>query len=97
MVNHVVPREELEQTVMDLAAQMVQMPTLGLMLSKKAVNQAEEIIGLRNAVDSVFGLHHAAHAHNAEVGRDSLAGLGARDMAAGNKQHPTSTEKAGNA
>ncbi len=87
MVNHVVARDELESTTFGLAAQMVEMPTLGLMLSKKAVNQAEEIIGLRNSIDSAFGLHHAAHAHNAEVGKDSLAGLDARDMAAGNKKH----------
>jgi enoyl-CoA hydratase len=32
-------------------------------------------------MDSVFGLHHAAHAHNAEVGKDSLAGMDARSMA----------------
>ncbi len=85
MVNHVVARDQLEDTVLALAAQMVEMPPLGLMLSKKAINQAEDIMGLRSTMDSVFGLHHAAHAHNAEVGRDSLAGLGPRDMAAMNK------------
>ena len=31
-------------------------------------------------MDSVFGLHHVAHAHNAEVRGDSLAGLDARGM-----------------
>jgi enoyl-CoA hydratase len=31
-------------------------------------------------MDSVFGLHHLAHAHNAEVGQDSLAGQDARSM-----------------
>jgi len=31
-------------------------------------------------MDSVFGLHHLAHAHNAEVGADSLAGHDARSM-----------------
>lgn len=92
MVNHVVPREDLLSTVKSLAAQMVEMPTLGLMLSKKAVNQAEEIIGLRSSIDSAFGLHHAAHAHNAEVGRDSLAGLTPSEMAAHNKAtSPTQT------
>lgn len=29
---------------------------------------------------TVFGLHHLAHAHNAEVGTDSLAGHDARTM-----------------
>jgi enoyl-CoA hydratase len=37
-------------------------------------------------MDSVFGLHHAAHAHNAEVSTDSLGGLDARGMAAANKR-----------
>ena len=49
------------------------MPRLGLALAKKAVNQAEDLMGMRAGMDSVFGLHHAAHAHNAEVGIDSLA------------------------
>jgi len=31
-------------------------------------------------MDSAFGLHHLAHAHNAETGRDSLAGHDARSM-----------------
>jgi enoyl-CoA hydratase len=30
----------------------------------------------------VFGLHHFAHAHNAEVGTDSLAGMTAKSMKA---------------
>ena len=56
------------------------MPRLGLALTKKAVNQAEDLMGLQSGMDSVFGLHHAAHAHNAEVGGDHLAGHDARSM-----------------
>ena len=37
-------------------------------------------MGLQAGMDSVFGLHHLAHAHNAEVGGDSLAGQDARSM-----------------
>ncbi|TQS44697.1 enoyl-CoA hydratase [Cryptosporangium phraense] len=85
MVNHVVPRDELESTVFALAGRIAAMPRLGLALAKKAVNQAEDAQGLRVGMDSVFGLHHAAHAHNAEVGTDSLAGLDARSMARGNR------------
>ena len=80
MVNHVVPRAELEATVFALAERIAAMPRFGLALAKKAVNQAEDLQGLRPGMDSVFGLHHAAHAHNAEVGADSLAGLDARGM-----------------
>jgi hypothetical protein len=35
---------------------------------------------MRPGMDSVFGLHHLAHAHNAEVSGDSLAGLDGRGM-----------------
>jgi enoyl-CoA hydratase len=81
MVNHVVPRADLEATVMSIAEKISAMPRLGLALTKKAVNQAEDLMGMRSGMDSVFGLHHAAHAHNAEVGTDSLAGMNARSMA----------------
>jgi enoyl-CoA hydratase len=81
MVNHVVPRDDLETAVLSIAERISAMPRLGLALTKKAVNQAEDLMGMRSGMDSVFGLHHAAHAHNAEVGRDSLAGMDARSMA----------------
>lgn len=86
MVNHVVPRPELDAAVDAMAHQIAAMPRLGLALAKKAVNQAEDLMGQRAGMDSVFGLHHAAHAHNAEVGTDSLAGLDAAAMAASNKR-----------
>ncbi|HTU75775.1 MAG TPA: enoyl-CoA hydratase [Trebonia sp.] len=75
MVNRVVPREELQAQTMAMAARIAQMPRLGLALTKKAVNQVEDIMGLQAGIDSAFGLHHLAHAHNAEVtGGDSLGG-----------------------
>jgi enoyl-CoA hydratase len=80
MVNHVVPRAELEDTTMAIAERISAMPRFGLALTKKAVNQAEDLQGMRAGMDSVFGLHHFAHAHNAEVGKDSLAGMDARSM-----------------
>jgi enoyl-CoA hydratase len=80
MVNRVVPRSALEQSTMDIANKIATMPRLGLALTKRAVNQAEDLMGLHAGMDSVFGLHHIAHAHNAEVGQDSLAGHDARSM-----------------
>lgn len=80
MVNRVVPRAALEDETFALATRIATMPRLGLALTKKAVNQAEDLMGMRAGMDSVFGLHHAAHAHNAEVGGDSLAGQTARSM-----------------
>ena len=80
MINRVVPRDQLASEVTTMAAKIAAMPRLGLALTKKAVNQAEDAMGLQVGMDSVFGLHHLAHAHNAEVGADSLAGHDARSM-----------------
>ncbi|WP_063129767.1 enoyl-CoA hydratase [Nocardia fusca] len=80
MINRVVPRAELESSVLDMAKRIAAMPQLGLALAKRAVNQCEDLMGLRDGMDSVFGLHHVAHAHNAEMGLDSLAGHDARSM-----------------
>jgi enoyl-CoA hydratase len=80
MVNRVVPRAELESETLALAERIAKMPQFGLALTKKAVNQAEDLMGLRAGMDSVFGLHHFAHAHNAEMSTDALAGMNARSM-----------------
>ncbi|MFI6215754.1 enoyl-CoA hydratase [Nocardia brasiliensis] len=82
MVNRVVPRAELENETLALAEKISTMPRFGLALTKKAVNQAEDLMGMRAGMDSVFGLHHFAHAHNAEVGADSLGGMNAKSMKA---------------
>jgi enoyl-CoA hydratase len=82
MVNQVVPRAELESVTFALAEKVAEMPRFGLALAKRAVNQCEDLMGMRPGMDSVFGLHHLAHAHNAEVSGDSLGGLDARGMKA---------------
>jgi enoyl-CoA hydratase len=80
MVNRVVPRADLDAEVADIATRVAAMPRLGLALTKRAVNQAEDLMGQHAGMDSVFGLHHLAHAHNAEVNSDSLGGHDARSM-----------------
>ncbi len=80
MVSRVVPRAELAEVTLALADRIADMPAFGLALAKRAVNQCEDQMGMRNGMDSVFGLHHVAHAHNAETGTDSLAGMNARTM-----------------
>ncbi|GAA3624983.1 enoyl-CoA hydratase [Lentzea roselyniae] len=80
MVARVVPRAELETSTFQLASRISAMPQFGLALAKKAVNQSEDLMGMRAGMDSVFGLHHLAHAHNAEVSPDALAGMDARSM-----------------
>jgi enoyl-CoA hydratase len=80
MINRLVPRESLEAETLDIAERIGVMPRLGLALSKRAVNQAEDLMGLQSGMDAAFGLHHLAHAHNVEVSGDSVNGLNAKTM-----------------
>lgn len=80
MLNRVVPRANLEPTVLDMAKRIAEMPTMGLALAKRAINQCEDLMGVRDGMDAAFALHHLAHAHNAELGLGSLAGHDARSM-----------------
>src|SRR6266496_2674850 len=41
---------------------------------------ADPVMRMGPGMESVFGLHHLAHAHNAETSADSLAGMDARAM-----------------
>jgi enoyl-CoA hydratase len=81
MVNHVVERQRLRHATLEIAERIGAMPSFGLALAKKAVNQAEDLQGMRAGMDSVFGLHHFAHAHNAEASSDALGGIDVRGMA----------------
>jgi len=81
MVNRVVPCSELDRETHSLAARIATMPRFGLALAKRSVNQCEDHMGLRNGMDAVFGLHHFAHAHNAEIGAGSLGGMDVTAMA----------------
>lgn len=82
MVSRVVARDELEAETVALSQRIAEMPAFGLALAKRAVNQAEDLMGMRDGMDAVFGLHHLAHAHNAETAEDSLGGQDARSMKA---------------
>jgi enoyl-CoA hydratase len=81
MINRVVPRASLDAETAALARRIAEMPRLGLLLAKKAINQAEDRAGLRDTMDAAFGLHHLAHAHNALTSEDHLAGQDAKSMA----------------
>ncbi|MER6318086.1 enoyl-CoA hydratase [Streptomyces sp. NPDC001581] len=80
MVNRVVERDALAEATDLLARRIAEMPGFGLALTKRAVNQAEDLQGLHTGMDSVFGLHHLAHAHNAETAADSLGGMNVSAM-----------------
>jgi enoyl-CoA hydratase len=81
MVSRVVPGSLLRHETFRLATHIATMPQFGLALAKRAVNQCEDNMGLRNGMDAVFGLHHFAHAHNSEIGIGSLGGMDANTMA----------------
>lgn len=85
MINRVVPKNSLEKETFDVAERIAKMPSFGLALTKKAINQAEDRMGLRDTMDATFALHHLAHAHNSLVSPDHLAGQDAKSMAKGLK------------
>ncbi|MGH3631348.1 MAG: enoyl-CoA hydratase-related protein, partial [Sciscionella sp.] len=80
MVSRIVPRAELRRATFEMAGKIAEMPRFGLALAKKAVNQSEDLMGMRSGMDSAFGLHHIAHAHNEAVSTDYLGGQDARSM-----------------
>ena len=67
MVNHVVPREEIEDFTLTLAKKIAEKPLFALKMTKKAVNQTLDTMGQQIAIDSVFGLHQLCHSHNEKI------------------------------
>jgi enoyl-CoA hydratase len=80
MVNRVFPRKDLEAEALAIAGRIGEMPRFALALAKKAVNQAEDRMGLRDSMDAAFALHHLAHTHNALTSPDHLAGHSAKSL-----------------
>ena len=64
MVNHVVPRAELEAFGLAMAERIAQKPLFALKLTKQAINAAQDAQGRVSAMQTSFALHHLAHAHN---------------------------------
>lgn len=63
MVNHVVPRDDLERFTLQIAEEIAARPAMGLKLAKLAVNQSLDAQGQWTAIQSAIGLHHLGHAH----------------------------------
>jgi enoyl-CoA hydratase len=80
MVNRVVPRAQLSAEALALARRIGEQPRFALALAKQAVNQAEDRMGLRDAMDAAYALHHLAHAHNTLTSTDHLAGQDPKSM-----------------
>ncbi len=83
MINRVVPRDALSDTVQAIAQRLGERPRFALALAKQAINQAEDRMGLRDVMDATYGLHHLAHAHNALTTGDGIANMDARKMKEG--------------
>lgn len=64
MVNQVVPRDHLDEKACELGLRVAQMDPFGLRMAKAAVNRTLDIQGQWNAMQSVFELHHMAHAQS---------------------------------
>lgn len=60
MVNHVVPRSELETFTADLARRIAAQPSMGLKLAKQAVKQTLDAQGQWSALQAAFGLQQLA-------------------------------------
>ena len=86
MVNRIVAREQLEAEGRAMAANLAEKGRLGLWLTKQAVNHVEELRGKRTAMDTVFHMHHFAHAQSDLVRGNSLGGQDAKSMAEANKR-----------
>lgn len=86
MVNRVLPRGELRDTVSEWAEKLAEQSRLGNWLTKQAVNQVEELMGKRSAMDAQFHMHHFAHAQADLMTGDSVSGLDGKAMAAANRK-----------
>jgi enoyl-CoA hydratase len=76
MVNHVVPRDDLDNEARTLAEQIAKKDPYALRMAKRAVNQTLDIQGFTNAVQAVFDVHTAGHGHALSVsGWPVLVGL----------------------
>lgn len=92
MVNHVWPREELAERTMELAQKIATRRRFALALSKMAVNRAEDAMGHRVGIDSVFGLHQLAHMQNLHESGAPVQGPDARAAGAAPRSDPADGE-----
>lgn len=67
MVNHVVPRGELEDFTLTMAQKVASKPSFALKIAKEAINKTLDIQGQMNAIDQAFTLHHLCHTQNFRV------------------------------
>jgi enoyl-CoA hydratase len=64
MVNHVVPRADLEEFTLTLARKIASKPAFALKMVKESVNASIDSQGQTDAIDKAFLFHQLCHAHN---------------------------------
>jgi enoyl-CoA hydratase len=64
MVNHVVPREQLQDFTQTMAQRIASRPSMGLRLAKQSVNQAQDAQGFWTALQGAMSLQQLGHANN---------------------------------
>lgn len=64
MVNHVVPRAELSSFTLDLAKRIADKDRFALKLAKESINNAQDAMGRKQAMNFGFALHQVAHLHH---------------------------------
>lgn len=67
MVNHVVPRADLDAFSLAIAEKIAKKPLFALKLAKEAVNTAQDSQGRVTAMQTSFALHQLSHSHNMQV------------------------------
>jgi len=64
MVNHVVPRDQLQAKALGLAQDIARTDRFTLKLIKESVNASEDAMGRRQAMQHSFSLHQIGHLQN---------------------------------
>lgn len=67
MVNHVVPRDQLQDTALAMATKIARKPLFALKMAKESVNAMEDVQGRVAAMQTSFALHQLAHTHNLKL------------------------------
>lgn len=61
MVNHVVPRAELEAFTLELAQRIAAAPPMSTQMLKRSLNRTADMMGFRTSVMAHFDTHHVTH------------------------------------
>lgn len=80
LINRIVPRDQLEQSVTELAEKLAKLPPFAFKLGKQAMAMVDEGRGKRTGNDAIFHMHHLAHAHNMMLYGTLGAGLDAKKV-----------------